>query len=564
MRRRWGAAQPCFRRFFPRNKGVLALDTPMRRPPTWQDMDKPAQRTCKTCHKVLPIEAFPVTSKRPGARRPVCGECFNARRRTCHGASPVDRSKKSAVPPQPKPRKKVPASPLYLVTYAQNATPVHAAFLESMRTYCREMGARLLVIPGRYRNPTSMWSQAAEHDDWWDEALHPYLFAGRKVCGKHLTIYGDISIQPTDSRPANGFEAFCAEGSGVFGHPRLHLKTVASGRRLPRILTSTGACTVANYVPAKAGQKAAQLHCLGACVVEQDGELFHLRQIVADADGSFTDLDWHFDGATVTKAPPALSLTLGDIHVAKSDPFVLAATFGASGIVDTLDPQVLVLHDVLDWDARNHHERGRVDLAWDRRHGKLNDDAAFEVEQACAWLASLPRPAVVVRSNHDDAFDRWLHGVDPRTDPVNMLLWCETWAAKIRGRTAGNEWEDAFRLHWRQHWEERGRDKKPVRFLALDEPFTIGGVASHFHGHIGVNGARGSRAQFAKIGVPVTIGHSHSPGIEDRCWQAGVTGRLDMTYNALPSTWLNTHVVHYASGARCLLSVVDGRWRAMV
>ncbi|MGL5798993.1 MAG: hypothetical protein ACRCYN_02845, partial [Plesiomonas sp.] len=39
--------------------------------------------------------------------------------------------------------------------------------------------------------------------------------------------------------------------------------------------------------------------------------------------------------------------------------------------------------------------------------------------------------SIIVRSNHDEALERWLKETDPRTDPQNMLFWCETMAACV-------------------------------------------------------------------------------------------------------------------------------------
>jgi len=42
-----------------------------------------------------------------------------------------------------------------VITWAQNATPANHGFLQSLLEYCKTNNAKLLVIPGRYKNPTS-------------------------------------------------------------------------------------------------------------------------------------------------------------------------------------------------------------------------------------------------------------------------------------------------------------------------------------------------------------------------------------------------------------------------
>jgi hypothetical protein len=111
-------------------------------------------------------------------------------------------------------------------------------------------------------------------------------------------------------------------------------------------------------------------------------------------------------------------------------------------------------------------------------------------------------------------------------------------------------------------YEERGTQKARVRFVGDRDDFTLDGVALGFHGHRGTGGARGSRVGFANLGCKSTIGHSHSPGIRDGCYQTGATALLDQGYNRGPSSWMHTHCLQYADGKRTLVSVIRGRFRA--
>ena len=60
----------------------------------------------------------------------------------------------------------------YVITAAVNATKTHAGFLKSLRVYCDENNAKLLVIPLRYRNPTR---KEETPDDWWCSSITPDL-----------------------------------------------------------------------------------------------------------------------------------------------------------------------------------------------------------------------------------------------------------------------------------------------------------------------------------------------------------------------------------------------------
>ena len=71
---------------------------------------------------------------------------------------------------------------------------------------------------------------------------------------------------------------------------------------------------------------------------------------------------------------------------------------------------------------------------------------------------------------------------------------------------------------------------------------------------------RGTRLNRRRIGAKTIIGHSHSPGIEEGCYQAGTSTNLRLEYNLGPSSWLNAHVVLYGNGKRAILPIIDGLW----
>jgi hypothetical protein len=206
----------------------------------------------------------------------------------------------------------------YVITAAQNATPVNKPFFESLLCYCKANNAQLVVIPYRYKNPTSI--HADKDQDWWAPELVPFLMAERTQVHKHVVILADIMTQPTATTPLSGFETMAGAHSAIIGHPKLELVTVPTPQsRLPKILTTTGAVTVKNYTPTKAGKKGDFHHTFGACVLEIDGGTFHMRQINAVHDGSFMDLNkeytptgrWNFatralrsSWATFTKSSP--------------------------------------------------------------------------------------------------------------------------------------------------------------------------------------------------------------------------------------------------------------------
>lgn len=457
----------------------------------------------------------------------------------------------------------LPEARRYLVTAAQNATPVHAGFLAALRVAAAYLDAELVVIPLRYRNPTSVWSARQESDEWWAPEVEPHLFDGRARLGPNLVLVGDVKVQPTAVSPLSGFEALTGQESCIIGATKLQLRCVpAPAGRFPKLLTTTGAVTRPNTTDTKAGKLGAFHHCLGAALVELHGRRFHLRQINANArDGSFVDLDLRFTADGVEPAPPALGLVLGDTHARFVDPTVDRATFGPGGIVETLDPASIVFHDLFDGWAVNPHHEGNPFVAVAKARAQLGG-VREEVEHAVAFVRERigARQAVIVPANHNDFLSRWLQAADWRRSPANAEFYLETALAVARSArvsAGGATYADPFR-----HWVERLRGDARIRCLAVDERFELGGIECGLHGDRGPNGARGTLRNLSRVGARVVTGHSHTPGINEGHYQCGTSTPLRLEYNHGPSSWLNTHCVIYATGKRALITIVEGEWRA--
>ena len=104
--------------------------------------------------------------------------------------------------------------------------------------------------------------------------------------------------------------------------------------------------------------------------------------------------------------------------------------------------------------------------------------------------------------------------------------------------------------------------KSDTIFLEEDDSFIVHGIEQGLHGHRGPNGARGNAKGFRSIGRKVNIGHSHSAGIIDGVYVAGVSGLLDMDYNKGPSSWSHSHILTYTNGKRTIITMKNGKWRA--
>jgi hypothetical protein len=457
---------------------------------------------------------------------------------------------------------------VYLITSAQNATPVHKKFFAAMQQYISYRNGRLLIIPYRYKNPTSIFSDAGT-DYWWEE-LTPYLVNNHIQLCRGLQVQGQIKMQPTAVRPLSGLESISGTDSAIFGHPKMQMKTIATpSKDFPKILTTTGACTIKNYTDSKAGHKGRFHHNISALVVEVDNGKFHIRQIHGEEDGSFYDCEYKYTTKGRERYSRIAGFVPGDIHAEMIDEDVERAVFvGKNSIVGTLRPEVVAYHDVEDFYPRNHHHRGNDVIAYGKHHfGRNNVEEGLQV--SANFIDRHNRPTIqnlVIASNHNDAFDRWLKEADPKFDPENARFYYYMkfhQLGSIKRTPTGYKTFSAFPFWCKKPLDQPGlKSLENTRFLERDESFMVAGIEIGFHGDEGANGSRGSLMGMSRIGPKSIIGHSHSPGIEEGAYQVGLSARLDLEYARGPSSWLQTHCIIYPNGARTLVNVIHGEWRA--
>lgn len=512
---------------------------------------------CRACTRDLPVTAFDWggKGKASGQRRKTCRRCRGSNQRRAAPVVEVAKPKRFT--------RALDGVRRFIITSAQNATPVNVLFFGALQLAAEAMGAELVVIPYRYKNPTGWQSEHEKDAEWWDALVEPYLFNTRKKLCDSLVLAADVRIQATTSAPLSGFESLTGAESCIIGHSKMQFRSVPVPQgRYAKILSTTGSCTERNLSETKAGALAKFHHFLGGLVVEIDGPRFHLRQINADRrDGSFIDLNKRYSVDGVEDAPPALALIMGDTHVRFTDKGVDRATFGDDGMVDVLQPRELVFHDLFDGYSVNPHHAGDPFIAQAKYQARMGD-VREEVEEAVRFVVERAqgRRAVIVPSNHDNFLARWIRNTDWRQNPVTAAFYLETaqaMLASVRMGPGGAEYEDPFR-----YWVERLKGAADVLALQTDESHTIGGIEVGLHGDRGPNGARGTLKNLSRLGARVVTAHEHAPGIEEGNYKVGTSTPRHLEYTHGPSSWLNTHCAIYATGKRALISVVDDRWRA--
>lgn len=454
----------------------------------------------------------------------------------------------------------------FLFTVAQNNTKLHDRFWNALVRFAKAKKAQLCVSKLSY-NKNGWQKVTTDADDvWYDERIQPYVINHQvKVC-KGLVFCGELDILPTAAYPLNGMHNYSGENSAIVPHTKMHMQSLATMKGdTPKFLYSTGAVTLRNYIQRRAGQMAEYHHVYGALYVEvaDDGTWF-ARQINADDDGSFYDLNKHVTPFAIKQVSGKNRplVTLGDIHLEKLDQ---QAFLGALDMISTLQPEKVFLHDLIDFTGRNHHNIDDLHFLVEMEaRGKAKVENLFA---GCAKFLHALSTAfpdtefVIVRSNHDEAFPRWVKARNKFHDPINAAFWHECNAVQLRAIEAGASL-DIFEHCITQAGRALALPLQRVRFVKEDESVVIHGIEHGMHGHLGPNGSRAQPKSFRQIGRRANTGHTHSAGIIDGIYTGGVLGSLDMGYNKGPSSWSHSSIVTYGNGKRTIITQNGDKWKA--
>ena len=445
----------------------------------------------------------------------------------------------------------------FIITWAQNNTPVHKKFIQNIEAYSKYINADIHIIAGRYKNPTSVWSSQQETEEIWDSSIVKYLDANRHNIHKFLSILSDIKIQPTAVNPMTGMQSLSGINSCIFGAPRVQMEMIpVLDGNTPKMMLTTGAATLQNYTDSKSGKIGEFHHTFGFVIVEiSDDEIFFARQVTADdKNGNFSDLYYEVKNGNVTQLNNIEAIVLGDLHCGHHDEKVLDSTFT---LMSNLKPKHVVIHDAFDGDSISHHQMKDPFIQYGKEVQGTND-LGKEIDNMMGILGNFKcfDNVIIIRSNHDDFVDRWLKNEDWKKQPTfkNAPLYMDLSARLLRQYGNGNE--NIIGVI-----PELIKEKFP-------EFITLGRNASYKvkdwelgqHGDIGANGSRGSLLQFRKLNTKIIVGHYHSPGRKDGALAVGTSTKMRVGYNIGPSSWLQSHIIIHTDGRAQHINFIKGKY----
>jgi len=420
----------------------------------------------------------------------------------------------------------------FIITSAQNATPVNKPFLSNIEAYAKHINAEILVIPFRYKNPTSLFSQKEEDNDWWDESLVKYLTLNRHDLNNSISVLSDVKIQPTSSSPLQGLESMTGEHSSVVGHPKIELKTIPVMEGTPlKVMFTTGACTKPNFSDSKAGKKGEFHFSTGFSIIEiKDDDIFFFRQVSAKSNGEFIDLFSHVKNGVITREKTVEAIALGDIHVANVDKKVIDITL--NDLFKKLHPKAVFLHDIIDSTSISHHNLKDPFYLYEQEM-KGTNSLQKELDDMITFLKPFQKYNIhIVKSNHDEHIDGFLRNTDWRKMSTfkNALPYMELATAVLKGEAKNGVVPYVINKHYPK-----------FKCLTDDDNIVVKGWLCSVHGHKGANGSRGSLEQYSRLSTKILVGHSHQIGRRSGAASVGTSSHLRVGFNKSFSGWANSH-----------------------
>jgi len=444
----------------------------------------------------------------------------------------------------------------FLISWAQQETPIHEEFLSNMEAYANHIDAEILIIAGRYRSPISLESSKQQEKkdkdkSNWHPRTVPYLIASRQNIHEHLTVLADVKVQPTASVPLSGFNSITGLESCIIGHPRVHLKSLPVLDSYPnKLLWTTGAVTVENYSDTKAGKKGSFHHTLGMLVVELDEDIFHVRQVQCEDDGSFYDLtNYVANGVASEYIYGCPAIIFGDLHLGNEHQENLKQSLQ---MAQDFDCDKIILHDVMENYAISHHElKNPVVLAQRELDGTWNLES--EIDYMVKWFQKNSQfKFVSVMSNHTAFIDRWILNNDWRKSP-NKAKYLQLANIVVSGEAPKGLVPYIL-----------DKETENVTSLSYNDSYRICGWELGLHGDMGNAGSRGSVTQFKNLNTKTITGHSHSPSREDGALVVGTLTKMRLGYNIGLSSWLASNVLIYPNGKASHIHIINNKYTTLL
>lgn len=481
-------------------------------------------------------------------------------------------------PNVPAPRRSVKCGTI--LTMHQALTPVHGPFVVNLHALSAALGGYEIVVGG-VTYGKSLFTSKKKRDILevapWSSMISHLVTRSRVSLRPNVQACFEMNMRPTKANPLTGLNSYIRGVTSIFAHPKRAVVSVPRPQFHDAVtMWTTGACTVPNYIEQEAGLKGLQRHTIGAVIVEVDhDDRVYIRNIDADPEtGNFHDLDLVVSSGSVYTLDDAIRISEGYVdrpflgipctHRAGIHPPYARAMWGFGGnpkgdrpLIDLVRAKGQAFNDLFDGVAINHHE-DRNPLALYRRHAEGKQLVEPEIDQAARFLSETARPFCknyITYSNHDDFLQRWLQRPSTEVSVENSKLW-HLANYEMRAAIDRSEKFDVFAWVLR-----RSNPAAEFELVNADVPLQVYGTYYNFHGDVGANGARGSTAGLAKLGVKISKAHDHGLAWADDCISMGnLIHRAD--YAKGPTSWVGAWHLGHSDGNRQVGLLVGDKYRA--
>lgn len=443
----------------------------------------------------------------------------------------------------------------YVLTTAQNNTDTDMVMFNCLQQFCKHNNAQLIIGKMTY-NKNGFQNLLTDNDEiYYSQELKPYLTDKHLSFANVFHFIGNANVLPTVKNPLSGFDGITKQGiHAIIPASKISLKVVAALKNSPtKILCSTGTITKRNYIPKKAGTVAAIEHNIGAVFIDTEtSDIRHLE--LMEGSEYFYDLhNCYYQNKVLIAYDNVAGFQPGDIHSEKMTDENLRKTLD---FITELKPKNIVLHDLLDFSSRNHHNI--KDPTFLHVQHVNNESVEKDLKSVAKVLNAIVNTVRIdadihiIESNHDLAINTWLKNADFKLDPVNAVtyLTCMLELYKHQEKEGNSNFN---MLKFAYTKIGKGKHSQRLTFHEIDESVILAGVECGCHGHNGINGSRGSPTQFRTLGIPMNTGHTHSPSIYGKVYTGGVSASLEMGYNLGASSWAIGHIVTYINGQRQII-----------
>ncbi len=437
-----------------------------------------------------------------------------------------------------------------------NSAVLNENLYKGLRTFAKERDAELRILPiqGKMIRENQLHESLRDLPELYDWSKHEKL--NRNIS------QSNIRVPPQNVDPATSRQHLPAKyrSTLVYPHSKQRLLTVASfNSQLPRLLATTGCLTTPNYNRKNdKGDQAVRDHVMGALYVEIINEThYNLRFLTSTKNGKFVDMGKTYDGTRRTTKAGIEALVLGDIHWGEHEQKTIEANYE---MIDFFKPKRLILHDFFNGGSISHHEANKPLY----RAKKYNSGGLILEQELKSLFTEMihlskmmgKRKIEIVHSNHDDFLPKYLEAGEWRNHDLWNAELCHTLGGRI---ISNNVAED---MYLKEALSMFGKIPSNVHFLGLRSDLKPQGFQLASHGHKGINGARGGKANSREKSLGKSIsGHTHAPEQFRDAYIVGTSSRTDLEYMAgSSSSAMAANAVLYNNGKVQILPVIKGKW----